>query len=89
MKVKENYELKNVLGEYIVIPQGSEMKVFSGAMVLSEESAFVWNLLKKETTREELLSSVLKEYDVSQEKAAEDLDGMLRQLEEYGILLWE
>ena len=86
MKVNQDYELRNILDEYIVLPKGSEMEDFSGAIILSEVSAFVWSLLQEDTTEEEILSAVTAEYEVTEEQARQDLEKLLKQLDEYGVL---
>lgn len=86
MKVNQDYELRNILDEHIVLPKGSEMEDFSGAIILSEVSAFVWNLLQEDVTEEEILSAVTTEYEVTEEQARQDLEKLLKQLDEYGVL---
>lgn len=86
MKVNQDYELRNILDEHIVLPKGSEMEDFSGAIILSEVSAFVWDLLQEDVTEDEILTKVTGEFDVTRERAAEDLKKLLRQLDEYGVL---
>lgn len=87
MRVKDNYELRNVLDEYIVLPKGSEMKDFEGAIVLSPEAAFVWEQLMKDVTKEEVQSALLAEFDVSPEQAEADIDALLKNLAAYGVLI--
>ena len=86
MWVKGNYELRNVLDEYIVLPKGKEMTDFEGAIVLSPEAAFAWEQLQKDITEETLLEAILGEFEVSEEKARADLEQLLEKLEGYGVL---
>lgn len=86
MKVNQDYELRNILDEHIVLPKGSEMEDFSGAIILSEVSAFVWNLLQEDVTEDEILRAVTTEYEVTEEQARQDLEKLLKQLDEYGVL---
>ena len=86
MKVKNNFELKNVLDEHIVLPKGSEMKEFEGAVVLSEVSAFAWEKLQQDISREELICAILEEFDVSEEQVSSDVDDFIAKLNEFGVL---
>ena len=87
MKVNQDYELRDILDEHIVLPKGNEMEDFSGAIVLSEVSAFVWNLLQEDVSEEQILDRVTQEYEVGREQAAEDLRKLLSQLDDYGVLI--
>lgn len=86
MKVREGYALRSVLDEKIVLPEGEKMVDFSGAIVLSDSAAFIWEHLRQDVGREELLDLVTAEFDVEREKAGHDLDALLERLDEYGVL---
>ncbi len=86
MKIKKNYELKKVLDDYMVIPTGDEMMRFSGTLILSETAACVWEKLKQGVSKEDLIDSVLSQYDVSREEVTKDLEQLLEQLDSYHIL---
>lgn len=73
MKIKEGYLLREVAGSFIVVPIGGDMD-FSGVITLNSVGAFLWENMEKDTTKEELLSAVLKEYDVDEATAKRDID---------------
>lgn len=86
MKLKEGFILKNIVDEWIVMPTGSNIKNFEGAIVLNDVSAFIWQQLENPISREDILQAVLEEYDIDEQTAAADLDGFLEILEGLGIL---
>ena len=86
MYIKDGFLLKNVADEWIVMPTGKNIKQFEGAIVLSEVAAFLWKQLERPTSREDLLRSVVEEYDVSKNEAAADLDVFLSSLKKHEIL---
>ncbi len=86
MKVKENYELKKVLDDYMVIPKGSAMKTFSGTIVLSETAAFAWEKLQQDVTTEELIQSVLEEFEAEPEQVERDVLDLIEKLKTYDVL---
>lgn len=86
MKVREGYVLRSVLDEKIVLPKGEEMVDFSGAIVLSDSVAFIWEHLQQDVEKEELLDFVTAEFDVERKTAEQDLDALLKRLDEYGVL---
>jgi len=86
MKLKEGFVLKNILDEWIAMPTGANIRDFEGAIVLNEVSAHIWRQLEKPVSRDDLLKSVLDEYDVDEQTAAADLDELLARLKSLDIL---
>ena len=85
MKLKEGFLLRKVAGKNIVVSVASDVE-FNGMITLNETGTFYWEILKQETTKEEMLDKILKEYDVEKEIAAKDLDEFLAKLSEAKIL---
>lgn len=86
MKIKEGFILRNIVDEWIVMPTGSNIKDFEGAIVLNEVSAFIWKKLESAISREDLLKAITDEYDIDEQAAANDLDEFLGRLEEMSFL---
>ena len=85
MKISDGFLLKTVAGKNIVVSVGAEVN-FNGMLTLNDTGVFLWNLLKKDTTKEEMLDKMLKEYDVSEGVASSDIDNFLIKLRESKIL---
>ncbi len=86
MQIRENFILRNIGDEHMVMPTGDNIAKFGGAVVLSDTAAFIFEQLKQPISREDVLALVLSEFDVDAETAAQDLDELLKQFEEMGIL---
>lgn len=86
MKAKNGFVLRTIVDEYMLMPTGDNISRFDGTVVLNEVSAFVWKQLQQATTREQLLTSLLEEYEVSQDVAESDLDALLQKFTELGLL---
>lgn len=85
MKIRKGYLLRKVAGKNIVVSVGSDVE-FSGMLTLNDTGVFYWNILQKNTTRDELLDAILKEYDVPQDVASADLEAFIKKLEEAKLL---
>lgn len=85
MKIKENYVLKEVADTFIVVPVGTGDIDFNTLVTLNETGAFLWKILEKGATKEELLEKLLGEYDVTAEKASEDLDKFIKKISDAGL----
>lgn len=86
MKIKEGFVLRNVMDEFIVMPTGDNIAKFDGAVVLNDVSAFIYQLLETAVSREDLLITILNEYDVDEATASADLDALLNKLADMGVL---
>ncbi len=87
MKVRDGFLLKEIAGEYVLVPVGENLVDFSAMAVLNETGAFLWKLMDDETTREELLKAVLEEYDINAEVAGQDIDEFLETMKRHDLLV--
>ena len=86
MKIEKEYVLREIAGDHIIIPVGTTVLEFNGLITVNEVGVFLWKMLQEEVTMEELVQAVLKEYDVEEEVAREDIQEFLDKLVEGGIL---
>ena len=87
MKIKENYMLRKVADCYVVVPIGAAVAEFNGMINLNEVGAFLWRQLESETTFENVLSSMLAEYEVDEAVAKADLQRFVKELEYAGLIV--
>lgn len=86
MKVGKEFVLREIAGEYIIIPTGKTALKFNGLITVNDVGVFLWNMLQEEITKEELLQKVLQEYEVEEAVAREDIQEFLDKLTKGGIL---
>ena len=86
MKIKDGFTLRDVAGEYMVMPTGDQIESFGGTLVLNETGAFFWDKLQAPAAREDVLDALLAEYEVAPAAAEKDLNEFLEQLRSYGVL---
>ncbi len=86
MKAKSGFILREVAGEYLLMPTGENIGIYSGAVLLNSVSAFVWEKLQLPTSRSELLAAVLQEFEVDEARAAADLDVLLEKLNRLNLI---
>ena len=86
MKIKDDFVLKKIAGSYVVVPVRTRAVDFSGIIKLTETGAFLWKLLEKGADREEMISSLLSEYEVDEATAAADVDRFVDKLREADLL---
>lgn len=86
MKIKDDFILRKVAESYVVVPVGSMTLDFNGIINLNETGAFLFGILQKGAEKDELLSKMLDEYDVTLQKAESDINDFVRKLKDADIL---
>lgn len=86
MRVEKEFVLREIAGDYIIIPTGSTVLEFNGLITVNEVGVTLWKMLQEEVTMEQLVSGVLAEYEVEESVAREDIQAFLDTLDKGGIL---
>lgn len=86
MKIKNGFVLKEVAGSHLVIPLGSQVFDFSSIIKLTETGAFLWTKLQSDCEIDELVASILEEYDVEEAKAKADVKAFVNKLRDADLL---
>ena len=87
MRVSDQFILRTIADEYILVPTGQLAFQIKGLIALSESGALLYNRLKDGCTREDLVAALRGEYEVSEEEASRDTDAFLDQMRSLNILL--
>lgn len=87
MRVSKDLILREVAGEYILIPVGKAALKIHGMINLSESAVLLWKKLQEECTEEDLINALLSEYDIDRETAAEDIRELLDQMNKIGVIV--
>lgn len=86
MEVKKQLVLREIAGDYALIPVGDTVIKNNGLFSLSETGARIWELLPQADSAEQLVDALLEEYDVDRETLSSDVDEFLEQLRQLEIL---
>ena len=86
MKVDKEFVLREIAGDYIIIPTGKTVLDFNGLITVNEVGASLWNKLQEEVSIDELVKGILEEYEVEEDVAREDIQEFLATLDKNGIL---
>ena len=86
MEVKKQLVLREIAGDYALIPVGDTVIKNNGLFSLSETVARIWALLPQADGAEQLVDALLEEYDVDRETLEQDVNEFLNQLRQLEIL---
>lgn len=78
MKTKKGFMLRSVADRHVVVAIGQASVEFNGLITLNDTAAFLWKKLSEGCSYDELLSSMLAEYDVDEETARSGIDAFLK-----------
>lgn len=87
MKINRDFILREIAGEYVIIPTGKTALEYNGLITVNEIGVKLWNMLQKDVNFEDLVAGILDEYDVKEEIAREDIQEFLDKLVKGGILI--
>lgn len=86
MKIKKELIKRSIAGETVLVPVGRTVYEANGLFVLNELGDFLWERLPEAENEEQLLASILEEYEVDEQTARKDLRMFLAKLTEMGII---
>lgn len=86
MKISKEFALRQIAGNYIVVPFGENTVSFKAMITLNETGAFLWKQLEEERIQEELLLALVAEYDIDSKTAKKDIAEFIKKLEAANIL---
>lgn len=85
MKIKKGFVVRQVGGEFVVVPVGAMSKSFHGMINLNGTGKFLWDFFTASHTIEEGVEALRGEYDVEEEIARRDVERFASILLENGF----
>lgn len=88
MKLKDGLILREVAGQYVIVPTGKRVREVTNIVYISSSAAYLWDYMKDhEFEKEDLVKRIMEHYTgVTEEKASEDIDKFLNTLSVNSIL---
>ena len=86
MKLLSSVFVTEVDGEFVAVAAGEAAKKFSGMIQMNGTAAFVVGRLQNNTTVDGLVADLVAEYDVTEEVARRNVEGILSNLRKAGWL---
>ena len=73
MKASNQFILRTIADEHLLIPVGESAISVKGLIALSESGVLLYKKLMDGCSREDLITVLTSEYEVSEDEAAQDL----------------
>ncbi len=86
MKIKKNVVLRELAGDYMLIPVGEAVKENYGIFALTESGAMIFTGIRDGREKEEILAQILDEFEIDEETAKKDFDSFIEQMEKLDLM---
>lgn len=85
MKLKDGFLLREVAGQTVVLPTGSELNL-NMMITLNETGKFLWEQMQNEISEDALVRALLAEYDVDEDRARKSVEVFVAKLKNHELL---
>lgn len=85
-KVRKDFIMREVMGEYLVVPVGKAAGELHGIITINDTGAAIWRALQKGATLDQLAEAIVEEFDIDIETARADAEEYIKLLDSHNIL---
>ncbi|MBP3477970.1 MAG: PqqD family protein [Oscillospiraceae bacterium] len=85
MKLKDGFLLREVAGQTVVLPTGSELNL-NMMITLNETGKFLWEQMQNEISEDALVCALLAEYDVDEDRVRKSVEAFVAKLKNHELL---
>ena len=89
MKIKHEYILEYIGGKYVVVNTNSKSLNFNKILALNETSKLLWQALEKDTNKDELVKILIDNYQIGKDKAVDDVNMFIDELNKLECIEYE
>lgn len=86
LKLNGTFSLREIGDEIIAVPVGETALTLNGLIVLNPVSKVIWECLEVGADRDTILSTLIKQFDVEETIAKEDLESFLNELRKQNLM---
>jgi hypothetical protein len=87
MKIVKDFILREIAGECVLVPTGETSQELNGMININASARFMWENVEKADSFENLVSLVLAEFEVEEERARRDVAAFVNDLVKYGFIV--
>lgn len=85
-RIRPEYILREIAGEYAIIPVDTDSPMENAVMAPNETAVFIWKCFEEPSTLGEVVARGMQEYDVAEEKLRNAVGRFVKESLEYKIL---
>jgi hypothetical protein len=73
--------------EYVLVPVANNIADMNSVYTLNETGAFIWEQIDGKKRVEEIISSLVSEYEINEKSASQDVLSFLGEMKKYLIII--
>ena len=85
-RIKSGYILREIAGEYAIVPVDTESVFSNAVMALNDTAVFLWKAFEQPSTIEDVVRKGLQEYDVTEDVIRKSTEHFVKEMLDYKIL---
>lgn len=86
MKIKAELVLREIAGDYVLVPSGETILKYNGLFSLTETGARIWELLPECDTEDEICDKLFSEFECDRETISADVKDFVGHLRELDLV---
>lgn len=86
MKIHKEFVMREVAGDWLLVPVGRTTLDMNGMLTLNETGAFLWERLPDAENEAALVDAVLEEYEIDRSTAEADVAEFLGRLRALSVI---
>ena len=83
---RADYLLREIAGEYAIIPVGAACQISNAVMVPNDTAVFLWNTFQQPHTISEVVAQAAEEYEAPEEKIQDSVLNFVHDTLKYQLL---
>jgi len=86
MEIKREFSVREIAGEYLLVPMGKTALDLNGMITLNDVAADIWNMLPTAKTSAEIVCRIMHDYDADEKTVRADVEEFLCKLKKLDII---
>lgn len=87
MKLNGSFVLREVAGEWLVIPVGQTALQFDGMIILNPVSRVIWECLQQDTDVDRIVDAVTQRFEIEPAEAKTDVVEFLNHMKKENLII--
>lgn len=87
MRLAKGILITETEGDFVAVVTGEAAMRFNGLIHLNEASAYLAEVMQSDFTEESLVQKLMERYEVTKERACEDVEKLVEEFRKKGLIL--
>lgn len=86
MRRNDSFLLKNIGGEALLVPIGSQVKRMNGIVMLNATGCLLWDVLSEDRQLQDLVTAIAERFAVDAQRARADVESFVKEMQQLGLV---